>query len=64
MFIIEIKKTGVVLGVELFAINQVFISKQGKRGEVRRLAATVTMKAAQKVARTIKRNLYNGKAAA
>ena len=60
MYIIEIEKTGEVLGVELFVINQVFITKDNERGEVRRLDSTVTKKAADKLAREIKESLYNG----
>jgi hypothetical protein len=60
LYIIEIEKTGEVLGVELFVINQVFINKDNERGEVRRLDSTVTKKAAYKLAREIKESLYNG----
>ena len=65
MFTIEIQKTGEVFGIECYIINQVFIDEKGQRGEVRRLAKTVTQKAAVKLARTIKQGLYNeGRAAA
>jgi len=60
LYTIEIEKTGEVLGVELFVINQVFITKDNERGEVRRLDSTVTKKAAYKLAREIKRGIeYN-----
>ena len=60
MCIIEIEKTGEVLGVELFVVNQVFITKDNERSEVRRLGKTITKGAAIKLAREIKRGIEDG----
>ena len=59
MYSIEIKKTGEVMGVECFVINQVYYNNQGERAVIRRLGSTVTRKAAKALKKTIENSLYS-----
>ena len=57
MYSIEIKKTGEVMGVECFIINQVYTNDQGQRAVIRRLGQTVTRKAVNELSNMLKKNM-------